>query len=244
MSDRNWRVTVRFKHEEGGFHRKTSGGLFHVWVQQIAPTLEEEGWVDGRTLSRDEIFVYQKIVRSMGLDIGYGGTDRIASFQTSCTESMKKILFKTTYADKFGTDKKNSSGRDWAFKGGKQNWPASPKWKITVELTHNEGFVKQTTGGKFHVWAKQMEPTVEEEHYVDGRELSRACKPTLFEYKEIARSYGLDIGEGGTVQKDSITTSSSAVVNKLLFETKYAGKFGTRLKNAYGISFGIDGDCG
>jgi len=243
MSDRKWKITVRFKHEdEGGlFHKTTTGGLFHVWAQQIAPTLEEEGWVDGRTLSRDDVFVYQNKVRARGLDIGYGGTDKTASFQTSSTDFVNEILFKTPYADKFGTDKKNSSGRDWAFKDGKQNWPVSPKWKITVEFTHDEDWFKATNGGKFHVWAQQMEPTVEEEHYVDGRELNRE---DVFDYQKIVKSCGLDIGKAGEVQKDSVTTSSSAVVNKLLFETKYAGKFGTRIKNAYGISFGIEGDCG
>jgi len=239
MSDRNWRITVRFAHHEEVrrpfFTKPTTGGLFHVWAQQIAPTLEEAGWVDARTLSRDDVFVYQKIVRSMGLDIGYGGTDETASFQTSSTKFINEVLFKTPYADKFGTDKKNSSGRDWAFKGGKQNWPVSPKWKITVEFTHDENWCKSTDGGKFHVWAQQIEPTVGEEHYLDGSTMGR---DDVFDYQEIVQSCGLDIGKAGRVQKDSVTTSRPAVVNRLLYITEYGGNFGSKV---YGHSFGIEG---
>ena len=47
------------------------------------------------------------------------------------------------------------------------------------------------------------------------------------------------MGKGGAVEKDSFTTILPTVVKKLLFYTKYAGKFGSKTQNGYACSWGI-----
>jgi len=109
---------------------------------------------------------------------------------------------------------------------------SNKKWEVSVLFEHRENFIKRTTGGKCHIWVRQIKPTAESERtWIDGTEFGR---DQVFKFQDVCKKLGLgDIGEGGTDKTRSFETNDPKKVNLALCMTKYAGKFGTTDKNEY-----------
>eukprot|EP00560_Eucampia_antarctica_P009188 CAMPEP_0197823860 /NCGR_PEP_ID=MMETSP1437-20131217/1173_1 /TAXON_ID=49252 ORGANISM="Eucampia antarctica, Strain CCMP1452" /NCGR_SAMPLE_ID=MMETSP1437 /ASSEMBLY_ACC=CAM_ASM_001096 /LENGTH=259 /DNA_ID=CAMNT_0043423235 /DNA_START=107 /DNA_END=886 /DNA_ORIENTATION=- len=253
MSDKQWKVSVYFAHNED-FLGTTRGGQCHIHIIQVKPTESERHWISGKELNRDQVFLFQDVCKSLGLkNIGKGGTEETRDFLTEDPKKVNLALCMTKYAGQFGTSEKNSYGYRW--------WPADPEesigtrkcWRVCVTLTAiTYSFDSETFSRQVKVWVQQIRPKLEDRHFVASGTIYDEDK--MIEYVEMVKKspmemvffplFGSPPGSGQNEylsssfnMSDSFETEDHLIVNKALRNTYYAGKFGSSEKTRYGYSW-------